>query len=1082
MTRNTTTIAKITRPRITGIPQRGRLFRLLDNCAKQPAIWLSAPPGAGKTTLVASYLDSRELSSLWYQLDEGDADIATFFYYLGLAVENGNTRPGASLPLFTPEYSQGIPAFSRRFFEILFSRLEPPAAVVLDNYEEVATDSPFHQVIMNGLSVVPRDITVIVISRFAPPGMLTRLMVSNRMALLGWPELKLTIDETVEIVSLARGSTTTSEALRKIHEKTEGWAAGVILMMKSMGSEDVVSPVPDHRAPEEIFSYFSNEILTKTSNEIREFLLQTSFFSKMTSQMAAGLTGNGMARRILPHLVRNNYFTQVYVNSEPVYQYHPLFRGFLQAQAGDYYPKETNRRIQRDAARLLVESGQIEDAVELLHEADDWEGLAPLLLQEAERLVAQGRGKTLQHWLSGIPVAILDNSPWLSYWLGICQLPFAPYESRGHFDEAFKIFETTGDAAGALLSWSGIVDTFVHEMNDYTPLDLWIERLEQRFRRNPAFPSPEIEARVSAAMVCALMLRQPHHPEMKHWLELALSRSNALPDVGLRMQACCNAAKYHLWMGNLAECTIVIDEIRRIANSPNTPPLIMITSKWLEAELANCTAAPEASSFLIAEEGLALAAASGVHICDHMLFAQAVYSALNHGDTERGELYLKKMAATLRGSRRRSHCQFHYLSSWHDFLLGNVSRALAHAEKALDLAVESGFPLPEVLCRLAVAQGAHETGEHGKVRMQLDRVAEIVNSSGSRFLRYMYLMIEADHALAMRDEAPAMACLREALPLGSKQGYFNMFWWWRPPVMTRLCCKALEAGIEVEYVREIIRKRGLYPDVPPVHIENWPWPLRIYTMGRFAIIKDGVPLNFSGKVQQKPLSLLKALISLGGRDVAVAKLVDLIWPDADGDVAHQSFTTNLHRLRRLLDSDKAIRANDGKVTLDSRYCWTDAWAFERFAGAVETDWKGKLPQELPNQAGWKIKKGMVLYNGHFLAGEPGCSWAVSMRERLRSKALRLVGKAGAYHEYHGDWATAVECYMKGLAIDDHIEEFYQRLMFCHHRLGRPGEALAAFARCRKILATIGARPCAKTSAAYEALLDGRDPEILLPAP
>jgi ATP/maltotriose-dependent transcriptional regulator MalT/DNA-binding SARP family transcriptional activator len=1054
----------------------------LDHCAKQPVIWLSAPPGAGKTTLVASYLDSRNLSSLWYQMDEGDADIATFFYYLGLAVENGDTWPGTPLPLFTPEYAQGISTFSRRFFEILFSRLKPPAVVVFDNYEEVvAADAPFHQVIMNGLSVVPRDITVIVISRFTPPGILARLQVSKKMALIGWPELKLTLDETGEIVSLAGGATTV-EAHRKIHEKTEGWAAGVILMMKSMGSGCVEPQAPDHMAPEEIFSYFSNEILAKTSAEIREFLLQTSFFSRMTSRMAARLTGNSKAGRILPYLVRNNYFTQMFAHSEPVYQYHPLFRGFLQAHADDHYPRQTICRIQRDAARLLVESGQIEDAVELLREADDWEELAPLLLLEAEQLVAQGRGKTLQHWLAGIPAAVLENSPWLSYWLGICQLPFAPHESRGHFEQAFHAFEATEDAAGTLLTWSGIIDTFFYELNDYTPLDLWIERLEERIRMNPAFPSPAIETRVSAAMVCALMWRQPHHPDMEQWLKRALSRTDAVQDAGLRMQACFNAANYHLWMGNLEESAIIIDEISRIAQSPNSHPLMTITSKWLEAELANCTAAPETSAIRIAEEGLALAASSGVHILDHLLFAQEAYSALNHGDTAQSEVYLKKMEATLHGNRRHTHCHFHYLASWHNFLLGNVARALAHAEKALDLAVETGFPLPEALCRLAVAQGAHESGVHCTARMQLDRAAEIIDGSGGRFLRYMYLMHEANLALDMGGEADALTPLQEALTLGRRKGYVAMFWWWRPPVMTRLFCKALEFGIEVDYVQEIIRKRGLFPDVPPTDLENWPWPIRIYTLGRFGIIKDGAPLRFSGKVQQKPLALLKALIALGGRDVAVDKLVDLLWPDADGDAAHQSFTTNLHRLRHMLGNDKAIRANDGKVTLDARYCWTDAWAFERIAGAVETDWKGTPAQELPTQAVRQIKRGMDLFNGHFLSGDPGSSWAVSMRERLRSKALRLIGKAGACHEFHGEWATAVECYLKGLAIDDHIEEFYQRLMICHHRLGRLGEALAAYDRCRRVFATIGGKPSERTRAIHEALLDGTAPEVPLESP
>ncbi|MGA1875025.1 MAG: hypothetical protein ACMUIA_05420, partial [bacterium] len=98
---------KITRPALSGALSRERLFHLLDQGRKKPVIWINAPAGSGKTVLLASYLEANRLSSLWYQLDEGDGDMASFFYYLGLAAQKISPEATQPLPLLTPEYCLG---------------------------------------------------------------------------------------------------------------------------------------------------------------------------------------------------------------------------------------------------------------------------------------------------------------------------------------------------------------------------------------------------------------------------------------------------------------------------------------------------------------------------------------------------------------------------------------------------------------------------------------------------------------------------------------------------------------------------------------------------------------------------------------------------------------------------------------------------------------------------------------------------------------------------------------------------------------------------------------------------------------
>ena len=159
------TLAKTTRPTLAATVARPRLFDRLDRAGRRPVTWVWGPPGAGKTTLVASYLAARKLRVLWYQLDEGDDDVATFFHYLGQAAP-WRRRP---LPHLTPEYRQRLSVFTRRYFRELYGRLKIPFALVFDNYQEVPADSLLHEVMREALAEIPTGGRLIFISRSEPP-------------------------------------------------------------------------------------------------------------------------------------------------------------------------------------------------------------------------------------------------------------------------------------------------------------------------------------------------------------------------------------------------------------------------------------------------------------------------------------------------------------------------------------------------------------------------------------------------------------------------------------------------------------------------------------------------------------------------------------------------------------------------------------------------------------------------------------------------------------------------------------------------------------------------------------------------
>ena len=151
----------------------------------------------------------------------------------------------------------------------------------------------------------------------------------------------------------------------------------------------------------------------------------------------------------------------------------------------------------------------------------------------------------------------------------------------------------------------------------------------------------------------------------------------------------------------------------------------------------------------------------------------------------------------------------------------------------------------------------------------------------------------------------------------------------------------------------------------------------IFTLGRFEILLNGLPLRFKGRAPVRSLELLIALLAAGEGGANAGRLADQLWPDADGFDAYRAFTTTLHRLRRLLGTHDAVRLCAGRLTLDSQVCTVDAWVFERaLRGAADAD---------------AIEAVLDTYPGPFLADDPG-PWALAARERLEDLIARKSGR------------------------------------------------------------------------------------------
>jgi ATP/maltotriose-dependent transcriptional regulator MalT len=954
---------KVSQPRVARVVPRPRVGELIASAAEHPITWLHGGPGAGKTVAVAEFGRSLRPAPLWLQLDSADADVSVFFSGLASAAQRAWPRRRLSLPKLHPEQQIDVGPYARRFFAALVGRTSGPV-FILDDYHHIPEQSPVHEAVVAGVEALGEGGRLIVASRKGPPPAFARARLAGTLAVIAPENLRFDRDELSALVALRKLDALPEAKLEAMYTLTDGWAAGLTLVLESGGLADREA---SEVRRETLFGYFMTEAVRGLDERTVHVLLSTACLRSIDVKLAQKLSGDDDAGEVLAALQRRALFVMRDASSNTSFRYHDLFRDFLVAECQRRMTLDAFRDLQVRSAKALLDAGETEEGADLLVRAEAWDELVDLILGGAAMVLFEGRFASLARWIDAMPSDVVAGSPWLAYWQGLSYLLSAPGSAREILSPALDAFAKADDDLGYCLAYSALAIAILAERHDMRHFDRLIDNLYERMDSGWTFPFDHAEAHVASAITIALAFRAPDHPHLERWRERARELEPLLPTSDLRAVAQLRIGLSALWSGDFVLAATCVDSMSELTPAGEEPSpfqtgAVISVEQYLRlyTEPAACRA--------LRDRGLADAEHFGVSLWSPTLKLHDCAASLSLGHLDDASGALDAIAPEIQQSTRVERGYYAELRAWQALISGDPERALHHAEDAARIGTGYGARLPFLSSSYAIAVAAHEMGDRARAESLLDMLMD--QGAAIRYLVFQTGVARAEIQLAAGDEATAIDTLRSSLALGRQIGCYNYFYW-RNEAMTPLLCLALRDKLEVAFVQEMIKKHGITADVPPEIADRWPFALQIRTLGPLSVAGEKeAGVEPSGPLRGVRLRLLAELVAAPIAGVPLVRLADELWPDADGDRAMQSLHTTLHRLRKALGCDEAVVVDGGLARLDRRICSVDAWQLMDVASRGDAS-----PQAL--------EAAQALYNGPFLEGVKLDAGALDYRARLQ---------------------------------------------------------------------------------------------------
>jgi LuxR family transcriptional regulator, maltose regulon positive regulatory protein len=409
---------------------RPALFNLLERAARITLV--SAPAGTGKTVLLRSWIEQRDLKgrAAWVSVERNECDVQKFWTAVIDALRG--TEAGSKL-LRTLEPAPSLDGWAilERLLKDLAS-LEERLWLVVNDLHELGSEEAVHQFELLLLRA-PESLRFVVLTRHDLPIGLHRLRLSGELSEIREGELRFSCEEA-RLLFQAVGIRVSETALVQLVERTEGWVAGLRLAALSMARH----PDPERFAADfsgserTVAEYLLAEVLDRQPEAVKRLLLRTSVLERVSGPLANVLTGGESGERILQDLEDANAFVVSLDQARTWFRYHQLFADLLKLELRRTAATEVPV-LHATAAEWYSAHGYPIEAIRHSQAAGNWCLATRVLSDYHLALQLDGQGATEHEFLRRFPASAVAADPELAALVAADELERGSLEAAEHY-------------------------------------------------------------------------------------------------------------------------------------------------------------------------------------------------------------------------------------------------------------------------------------------------------------------------------------------------------------------------------------------------------------------------------------------------------------------------------------------------------------------------------------------------------------------------------------------------------------------------------------------------------------------------